>query len=75
MSLLRRFATQAAAASTSAQHFKILIVGGGSAGIPAAAQIRRKFKSGQFTLQDGDVGIIEVSWLYKYTETMLMIPN
>lgn len=60
MSVLRQFATHASPSSVS-QHFKVLVVGGGSAGIPLAAQIRKKFKNGQVQLKDGDVGIIEVS--------------
>ncbi|KAJ7632578.1 sulfide-quinone oxidoreductase [Roridomyces roridus] len=60
-----RFASSAGAAS-SADKYKILVVGGGSGGLSVANQIYDRFKAAGKPLNAGDVAIIDPSEVHHY---------
>lgn len=53
-SLLRRHASTA-----PSTHHKIVIVGGGTAGLTVASQLQRAFKAEKRPLKDGDIAILD----------------
>ncbi|KIK80173.1 hypothetical protein PAXRUDRAFT_831853 [Paxillus rubicundulus Ve08.2h10] len=59
---VRRYTTSAPAPS----HHKILVVGGGTAGISVAAQIRNAFKAKGQVLGAGDIGIVDPAPYHHY---------
>lgn len=60
-----------ASTTTAPLHHRIVIVGGGTAGITVAAQLEKAYKSEKRPLNKGDIAIIEPSELHHCTSMIL----